>query len=343
MEPHPTLTKRSKVVIVDDSLTMRRWLSSVIDKDPRLTVVGTAATASEARAIIRKTNPDVLTLDLDMPQMDGMEFLKRIMRLRPMPVVMLSGKIEKNDDLSQLARRLGAAACLSKPELPSPNALSILCDQIVSAAVNWGTANATAKVGQGADDIILVGASTGGVAAIEVLLKQLSMNSPPTVIAQHMPHEFLLKFAKRLDTVLEQNVDIAKPGVKLGLGDVVIAPAARRQTKVAWRHGRWQIEDTERSEDDQHCPQIDTLFLSAVPWARRVGALLLTGIGTDGAKGMLALRQNGARTIGQSQDSCAVYGMPGAARAIGAVEQECTVDVAGQRLIAMMQQKAMSS
>lgn len=332
----PSHSSPSKVVVFDDQLSMRRWLRSVIDKDPRLHVVGTAATAQEARRVIRETNPDVLTLDLDMPEMNGLEFLEHVMRLRPMPVVMLSGQVEKGDDVSRQAHRLGAAACIPKPVLPSPAALSVLCDQIVLAAVKHLHSDIGDSAVIDSGKIILVGGSTGGVTAIESFLKQIPARSHPIVIAQHMPHDFLTKFAKRLDTLVDLNVDLAKSNMELHAGDVAIAPAGYTQTQVAWSQDKWRIVHTSRRPDDAHCPRVDTLFLSAVPWARQVGAVLLSGIGSDGADGMLALRNHGARTLGQSQSSCAVYGMPAAAHECGAVERECGIESVGSSILNMM-------
>lgn len=340
-ESNSGFERPAKVVIVDDSLVMRRWLTAVMERDARLDVVGLAATAEEARAVIKATAPDVLTLDLDMPGMNGLQFLSHLMRLRPMPVVILSGQIAQDRSLVQKSIDLGAAACVPKPALPTPDALCGLCDQIVAAArgvatSDLGTAPRPALPGQ----IILVGASTGGVAAIETLLDTLPDQSPPVVIAQHMPQGFLESFVQRLDSRGSHSVLTAEPDTDLTTGDVRLAPATDHQTGVVCVGNTWRTRCLPVGPDDRFVPSVDALFFSAVPWADHVGSIMLTGIGDDGARGMRALRENGARTVGQSQDSCVVYGMPGAARGAGAVEMEVDVRVIAPTLLRMMQGSA---
>ncbi|WP_299612900.1 chemotaxis protein CheB [uncultured Tateyamaria sp.] len=315
---------------MDDSKTMRRWLGSMIAADPRLELVGTAASAQEARRIIKETNPDVLTLDVEMPEMDGIEFLSHLMRLRPMPVVMLSGALRKNGEQAKRARALGAAACVQKPTIPTPEALAKLCDSIVAAARQDGSDDQPRW--HATDKVILFGASTGGVTALETILPQLPVHGPPVVVAQHMPNGFLDRFIERLDRQLPQSVDFAEPDDRLEAGDIRIAPAIDMQTTLNWHSGAWHVRSFPRGREDRFCPSVDVLFGSAAPWGAQVGAALLTGIGNDGAKGMLMLRRNGARTLAQSERSCAVYGMPAAALAMDAVEEECDVENIGTRL-----------
>ena len=319
-----------KVMVVDDSATMRTWLSIVIDKDPRLTVVAHAANAIEARDLIKETNPDILTLDLEMPEMNGIDFLAHLMRLRPMPVIVFSGLVADQSEVATAALKLGAYACIPKPVSPDDNALDLLCDSLATAGAQGLRATIS-------ENVILVGASTGGVAAIEHLLAQFPRQSPPIVIAQHMPQRFLESFASRLDRFVSLDVQLARAGAVLKNGSVHLAPGQTRQTCVGWSDKGWHIDMQDRADDDAFCPSVDRLFHSAVPWASRVGALLLTGLGNDGAHGMLALLNGGARTVGQSQNSCVVYGMPGAARALGAVEDEVDIAVAGRTLLQMME------
>ncbi|MBY5932609.1 response regulator [Tateyamaria omphalii] len=306
--------------MIDDSKVMRRWLGSMISGDPRLELAGAAASAEEARQVIKQTDPDVLTLDVEMPGMDGIEFLSHLMRLRPMPVVMLSNQMRKNGQQARRARDLGAAMCLAKPSLPTPEALARLCDCIVAAARHDVTDGAETSLAS--DKIILIGASTGGVTALESMLPQFSANGPPIVIAQHMPQAFLERFIERLDRQLKQCVDFASEGERLAAGQVRLAPAQDMQTGLMWHSGAWHVQMIKRGREDLFCPSVDVLFGSAASWSAQVGAMILTGLGSDGSKGMLMLRRGGARTLGQSERTCAVYGMPAAALAMDAIEEE---------------------
>lgn len=323
-----------RVVVVDDSQIMRRWLGSMVSSDPRLTLVGTAGSAEEARRIIKQTDPDVLTLDVEMPGMNGLEFLSHLMRLRPMPVLMLAGDLRRNSPVAHKARALGAAACLAKPTIPTPEALATICDAIWRVA--RGDRLDDPGKGRTTDKIILIGASTGGVTALEHIFPQLPENGPPIVVAQHMPQDFLARFVERLDRKLPQNVAFAEVDDRLTPGDIRIAPSQQRQTGLTWHSGAWHVQAFQRGAEDLFCPSVDVLFGSAAPWAAQVGAMILTGIGNDGAKGMLMLRRNGAQTVAQSEKDCAVYGMPAAALALDAVEEECDVDHIGHRMAQLL-------
>ena len=339
--PPPT-TK--KVVVVDDSLTIRRWLSSVIAQDSRLILVGMAGSAQEAREIIKATGPDVLTLDIEMPGMNGVEFLAHLMRLRPMPVVMLASGSLNSDAMTEKAMDLGAAACIAKPQFPTKETMAALCDSIFAAASGQPVAPipTAADKAKFSDKILLVGASTGGVPAIEAMLGSIDTREiPPIVIAQHMPQRFLQSFVRRLDRLGSHDVSLSRDGMRLAPGCVRLAPSQDRQTCVVWHSGAWHIQEIERQFGQTYCPSVDVLFASAVPWARKVGAVLLTGLGNDGAKGMLALRRKGARTLGQSRSSCVVYGMPGVALSLNASEDEADIkDIGGEILERMLQNDA---
>ena len=326
-------------MIVDDSLTMRRWLDSVLNRDARLQVVGMAGTAEEARAVIKATQPDVLTLDIEMPGMNGLEFLSHIMRLRLMPVVMLSSRFDKNLSFVAKAKQIGAVACVKKPVFPTPTAVQHLCDQIVAAVRGTTGAQKTSSLAPRTaanSKVILIGASTGGVAAIEALLSQTPQDAPPIVIAQHMPHAFLVSFVERLNRLSGRNVDFAQDGDVLNPGEVRIAPSQAMQTCVAWHSNAWRIQHVEQQPEHMFCPSVDVLFASAAPWARYVAAALLTGLGTDGARGMQTLLQNGAQTVVQSQESCVVYGMPGAAQRLGAAQHEVDIGEIGPLLMKLV-------
>ncbi|MEX0369090.1 MAG: chemotaxis protein CheB [Tateyamaria sp.] len=323
-----------RVVVVDDSSTMRRWLGSIIGNDPRLTLVGTAGSAQEARTVIKKTNPDVLTLDVEMPEMNGLEFLSHLMRLRPMPVVVVAGDVQKNGVQARRAQALGAAGFVAKPRLPTSEAFASLCDSIV-AAVQCDRSEPKHFLPR-TERIVLIGASTGGVTALERILPQFDVDGPPIVIAQHMPHGFLERLTERLDRALAQDVAFAEPHERLEQGMIRFAPARDAQTALTWHSAAWHVHPVNRRPEHTFCPSVDVLFASAAPWGAHVGALILSGIGNDGVKGMLMLRQNGACTLGQSERSCAVYGMPAAALAVNATQEECDLDTIGHRLCALM-------
>jgi two-component system, chemotaxis family, protein-glutamate methylesterase/glutaminase len=324
-----------RVVIVDDSATMRRWLGSVIGQDDRLELVGTADSAEAARAVIKAKNPDVLTLDLEMPKMNGLVFLEHLMRLRPMPVVMIAASMSADSPQARKAIAIGAVSCITKPTLPTPDETAAMCDRIVAAAHGQrDTASAGPRAASAySNKILLIGASTGGVNAIETLLAQLPEDIPPIVIAQHMPNSFLQSFVRRLDRITPHSVDFTVEGMRLSPGDIRIAPSLDSQTCVAWQSGSWRIQEVQRRFDHTFCPSVDVLFASAASWATQVGAVLLTGLGKDGAKGMLALRNNGARTLSQSRESCVVYGMPGAALALNASEEEIGIEKIGTEIL----------
>ncbi|WP_299731681.1 chemotaxis-specific protein-glutamate methyltransferase CheB [uncultured Tateyamaria sp.] len=334
-------TAPKRVVVVDDSLTMRRWLSSIIAQDPRLDLVGMAGSAQEARETIKATEPDVLTLDIEMPGMNGVEFLAHLMRLRPMPVVMLSGGLLNGNAMAERAMELGAVACLSKPQFPTKDTMAEICDNIFAAATGQKLAPRAPdpKTSEYAEKILLVGASTGGVAAIESMLGSIDKQEiPPVVIAQHMPHRYLKSFVQRLDRLGSHDVDLSSDGMRLKPGSIRLAPSQDRQTCVVWHSGAWHIQEIARQYDQPYCPSVDVLFASAVPWAQHVGAVLLTGLGNDGAKGMLALRRKGARTLGQSKSSCVVYGMPGVALSLNASEAEAEIEDIGGEILTRMRQ-----
>lgn len=328
-----------KVVVVDDSQTARRWIAGMIGQDPRLTVVGMAASAEEARTVIKATNPDVITLDVEMPGVNGMDFLKHIMRLRPMPVVMVASIPGDRAEFATRARRLGAAGCIAKPELPNQHTVETLCECLFRAAGGLPTEPAfpvDAAQSRFAGQILMVGASTGGVNAIETLLQSLPDDTPPIVIAQHMPQKFLMTFVERLDKIGTHSVDFAQEGMRLAPGLIRVAPSGQMQTCVAWHSGAWHVQSTPRRFEHAFCPSVNVLFASGVAWADRVGAIILTGLGNDGAQGMLALRRAGARTIGQSAESCVIHGMPGAALALNATEDTASIENIGPKILSRM-------
>lgn len=326
------LQQRKTVVIVDDSPLLRRWLRVVLEGNRRLVVVGEASDAQEARAVIKATRPDVITLDIEMPGMNGLVFLEKLMRLNPLPVVVFSGVTRDNCETTVRALMLGAVDCLEKPENGTNQRLRDNISRRVFAAAcsrlqlaprpRVAPASAPAVRHQGREPILLIGASTGGVAALDTLLGGLDPAGPPVVIVQHMPGIYLVSFSQLLDRRFDQDVLLARPGMVLAPGQIVLAPALGQHTALVRRRGQWETRLHADEEGAKHCPSIDQLFHSAVPYARDVIATILTGLGQDGARGLKALRDAGATTFGQDKDSSTVYGMPRAAWDIGAVERQ---------------------
>lgn len=328
-----------RVVIIDDSRSIRTWLRSVLQHDPRLLVVGEAQDAESARRIIRETNPDVLTLDVQMPGMSGLEFLSRLMTLHPMPVVMLSASTEAGSETAIAALSLGAVDCLQKPghhgpRLTAPEisrrVYAAACSQVqplLKRARPHTAAPPDAQEHNG--PIVLIGASTGGVSALETVLADMSPEGPPTVIVQHMPAQFLISFAKLLDRQLPHDVGLVDDRAALRRGQVRLAPETGFQTELTRRNGLWQGHLREDVERGLHCPSVDALFCSAAPYGHDVIAVILTGLGRDGTEGMRLLHRSGAHTIAQDAESSVVYGMPRAAWEAGAIDQRLPVGEIG--------------
>lgn len=348
---------RKRVLIVDDSRVMRSWLRTVMASDPRLEVIGEAADAVQARDFIRANEVDVLTLDIEMPGMSGLDFLTRLMRARPLPVVMMSSLTSAGSDAAIEALSRGAIDCMVKPSGGYDPAIGHdICERVYHAACTPRSMLASrpqpaqaaspvasvARISQpcrrGA--IVLIGASTGGVAALEAVLPDLDPSGPPVVIVQHMPGNFLLSFTERLNRMLPQNVTLAAERVTLGRGDVVLAPGDGMHTEVHRTDSGWQCRFVPNEPPALHCPAVDVLFKSAVPQAKHVTATLLTGLGRDGADGLLELRQAGATTFGQDESTCVVYGMPRAAKALGAVGTELPLDRIGRAIRKTQEAKA---
>ncbi|MEE4188914.1 MAG: chemotaxis-specific protein-glutamate methyltransferase CheB [Roseobacter sp.] len=348
-----SLTGRQKgtakrVLIVDDSRAIRDWLRTVLISDPRLEIVGEASNAVEARDFLRAHPADVVTLDIEMPGMSGLEFLTRLMRARPMPVVMLSSLTSKGSDAAIQALSRGAIDCILKPSEGSNKFLRRdICERVFNAASSKPLRRATGlqsslhsmhraaaprqsperQCRRGA--LILIGASTGGVTAIESLLQQLDRHGPPVVIVQHMPGHFLQSFSDRLNRYLPQTVGLAAEGQILRRGDVVLAPGIGKHTTVVRDAEGWTCRFITGDVDALHCPSVDTLFLSAISEAKNIAAVILTGLGRDGAEGLLKLSQAGAATFGQDEDTCVVYGMPRAAYELGAVRHQLPLEKIG--------------
>lgn len=335
-----------RVLVVEDSPAMQRLIRHALDTDPRLQVVGVAGDAYAAREMIKRLRPDVLVLDVEMPRMSGLDFLGRLMRLRPMPVVMFSSMTQTGSDSAIRALTLGAVDCLAKPRAGiTPGTLSELADRVYAAASASprpprfdATAAPPVPIAPSAatDRVILIGASTGGVTAVETVLRGLPKAAPPVVVAQHMPESFLQSFTARLDAILPHRVMLAEEGLELTSGQVVMAPGGARHTGVASRNGVLRCIQIDRPKRNGHCPSVDELFLSAKAIGDRVIGVILTGLGQDGAAGLRQLREAGAHCIGQNEATCVVYGMPRAAAEAGALDEQLPLnDIAGALLRAV--------
>ncbi len=325
-----------RLLIVDDSATMRALLRLLLEREPDIEVVGTAADALEARGMMRELNPDVVTLDIEMPGMNGLEFLDKIMRLRPTPVIIVSTLTREGAQTTMRALELGAVDCYAKPTGASDIIEADggrLADLVRVAAqvkrhhriAGQGSGRVEQAVrsvqGSGSGALLAIGASTGGVEALSNVLRTFPEDCPPTVIVQHINGQFAPAMASRLDNVCAAKVVLAEPDLPIRRGHIYIAPGNDRHFTV--RGGAGGISCRMRPGDpvSGHRPSIDALFHSvaeALP-GRSVG-VLLTGMGQDGARGLLAMRNARCSTIAQDQETCVVYGMPRAAVELGAAE-----------------------
>jgi two-component system chemotaxis response regulator CheB len=334
------MTTRFKVLIVDDSALMRQLLTQILDSDPELEVIGTAGDPFVAREKIKALDPDVLTLDIEMPRMDGLTFLEKLMRGHPMPVIMISSLTSSGSDTTLRALALGAIDYVSKPKLDVSNGTIERADEILAKV----KAAAKAKVRRpftaappapsatrsyqftATHKVVAVGASTGGTEALKELLSPLPADFPGIVIVQHMPEAFTRQFADRLDSLCKIRVKEAQDGDRILPGHALLAPGGHHMAVV--RKGTEYGVHVYRGERvNRHLPSVDVLFSSC---ARNMGknalGVLLTGMGADGARGMLEMKQAGAFTIAQDESTSVVFGMPREAILLNAVDQVHPLD-----------------
>ncbi|GAB3000936.1 protein-glutamate methylesterase/protein-glutamine glutaminase [Psychrosphaera aestuarii] len=339
-----------KVLIVDDSKLIRMILTEIINASQDMTVVGEAEDPFQARDLIKLLNPDVLTLDIEMPKMDGITFLKNLMRLRPMPVVMLSTLTADGAPITLEALSIGAVDFLEKPKVDVQDSLSryadILRDKIRAAAnVNLSQILRARKRDSATppvipsqnlefrkNHLIAIGASTGGTEAIKDVVINLPANFCPIVVTQHIPPVFSKTYAERLDKVCQMSVHEAQHGQIIEPGNIYIAPGDKHLT-VLKRGSKLfcQLDDSEPV--NRHKPAVDVLFDSVAAYMGKYSTgVILTGMGADGAKGLLNLKASGAYTITQDESSSVVYGMPRAAKELGAGMQELPLNKIANRL-----------
>jgi two-component system chemotaxis response regulator CheB len=328
-----------RVLIVDDSALMRKILTVLLSSDPGIEVVGTANDPYIARDKIKKLNPDILTLDIEMPRMDGLTFLEKLMAARPMPVVVVSTLTEAGCETTLRALELGAVDFLAKPKLDMQEGMEGLAEALISKIKTAAAAKIQpvrrAKPGSPAnvlqlkstalikttDVVIAIGASTGGPVAIQKLLEVLPPDTPPVIVTVHMPEKFTNSFAQRLDSFCRIRVKEAQDGDSVMPGHALIAAGNYHLT--LFRSGaRYQVKLNQDPPVKHHRPSVDVMFQSVARFAgsNSVG-VILTGMGGDGAEGLLEMKKSGAYTIAQDESSCIVFGMPKEAIKLGGVDK----------------------
>lgn len=326
-----------RVLIVDDSPTMRALLSELLRREADITVIGAASDAAEARTIIREQSPDVVTLDIEMPGMNGLDFLDKLMRLKPTPVVIVSGLTRDGADTTVRALEIGAVDCYAKPDGRIGSLLTTddgrLAGLIRGAAkvrprdraasnVVAAPSYAMPAADRQRPSLIAVGASTGGVEALQLLLQNFPADCPPTVVVQHINGHFAEAVARRLDQQCAPTVTIAEPDLPLKQGHVYLAPGNDRHLQVRGSAAHPCARMRADEKVSGHRPSVDVLFRTvAETMGGQAVGILLTGMGSDGAQGLLAMARAGAMTIAQDEATCTVFGMPKAAIALGAASR----------------------
>lgn len=346
-----------KVLVVDDSALIRSLLTELINRQPDMTVVGTAPDPYIARDRIKLLNPDVLTLDVEMPRMDGLAFLEKLMRLHPMPVVMVSSLTEKSSDITLRALELGAFDFVTKPKIDISKGLHESCHDIVDKIRGAASARMKNLVRRPAqlmvekknsadvvlpslnthimttEKLIIIGASTGGTEALKDVLMAMPADSPGILITQHMPAAFTRAFADRLDRLCRIAVKEAHDGDRVLPGHAYIAPGDRHLL-LARSGANYITQIADGPPVSRHRPSVDVLFRSAANSAgKNCIGVIMTGMGDDGANGMLEMNQAGAHTIAQDEASCVVFGMPKEAIARGGVNEIVPLSEIPRRIV----------
>lgn len=335
-----------RVLIVDDSALIRSIMSQIIGSQPDMEVVGVAPDPLVARDLIKRLNPDVLTLDVEMPKMDGLDFLEKLMRLRPMPVVMVSSLTERGSEITMRALELGAVDFITKPKLSIQSGMLEYADMIAdkiraaarakikpqSIAANNPAKNDGATLPlirnplTSSEKLIIIGASTGGTEAIKCFLMQMPSDCPGILITQHMPEGFTRSFAQRLDGLCKISVNEAAGGERILPGHAYIAPG-HSHLQLSRSGANYVTQIDQGPTVNRHRPSVDVLFRSAANCAgKNALGVILTGMGKDGAAGMLEMRNAGSYNFAQDEASCVVFGMPREAIAIGATHEVSSLD-----------------
>ncbi|PUB16443.1 protein-glutamate methylesterase/protein-glutamine glutaminase [Yoonia sediminilitoris] len=336
-----------KVLVVDDSAVVRQSIQAILDGDPELQVVAVASDPFVAAERIKKQVPDVITLDVEMPRMDGITFLRRLMAQKPIPVVMCSTLVSDNSETLSQALEAGAVDIVLKPELGVKEFFEDACltlrDTVKAAAQARIQPKRAVKIekklsadavlpppsramARTTEKIIAIGASTGGTEALKVVLEAMPHDCPPIVIVQHMPETFTEAFAKRLNGICAIDVKQANNGDRLLRGQALIAPG-NKHTLLQRSGATYSVEVKDGPLVARHRPSVDVLFRSV---ARNAGknavGVIMTGMGDDGARGLKEMRDAGADTVGQNEETCVVYGMPKEAMKSGGVDEEVPLD-----------------
>jgi two-component system chemotaxis response regulator CheB len=344
--------RKTRVIVVDDSSVMRHLLSEIINAERDMEAIGGASDPLVAREMIRSMNPDVITLDMEMPHMDGLEFLEKLMRLRPMPVVMVSAFAEANSQVAMRALELGAMELVAKPKNGAGGIAEYAVEvtsKIRAAALGRpkkgpavpvrpaaAAPGANAVKSPWSNKVIVIGASTGGTEAVKDVLTQMPVNAPGILVAQHMPEGFTRSFAARLDSLCAITVKEAADGERVLPGHAYIAPG-HSHLMLKKSGGGYATLLSQSEPVNRHRPSVDVLFRSAArSGAANVLAVILTGMGKDGAAGMAELRRAGACTYAQDEASCVVFGMPKEAIAQGGVEEILPLDEIAAALLARL-------
>ncbi|MDA0575465.1 protein-glutamate methylesterase/protein-glutamine glutaminase [Burkholderia gladioli] len=347
--------QKIKVLCVDDSALIRSLMTEIINSQPDMAVCATAPDPLVARELIKQHNPDVLTLDVEMPRMDGLDFLERLMRLRPMPVVMVSSLTERGSEITLRALELGAVDFVTKPRVGIRDGMldyaEKLADKIRAAARarvrQAAPARPAAAAGQASvplvnnplvstEKLLIVGASTGGTEAIRELLVPLPPDAPAVLIAQHMPPGFTKSFAQRLNTLCRIAVKEAEHGERVLPGHAYIAPG-HAHLLLARSGANYLAHLSDEPPVNRHRPSVDVLFRSAALHAgKNAIGVILTGMGRDGAAGLLEMKRAGARTFAQDEASCVVFGMPREAIALGGADEVVPLNEMSRRVLAAM-------
>jgi two-component system chemotaxis response regulator CheB len=331
------MAPKIRVLIVDDSALMRQVLGTLLGRDPGIEVVGVAADPYIARDKIRQLNPDVMTLDVEMPRMDGLAFLEKLMRARPMPVVMVSSLTESGCATTLRALELGAVDFVTKPKLDIREHLPGVAEEVIEKIKAAAAARVSRHIGRAraaspprpareamlksTEQIIAVGASTGGTEALKDFLMGLPADCPGVVVVQHMPEKFTRAFSERLDGLCTVRVKEAEEGDRVLTGHVLIARGGYHM-RLARAGATYLVRLGDDPPVNRHRPSVDVLFSSCADTAgsNAVG-IIMTGMGDDGGRGLLAMRSAGARTLAQDEATCVVFGMPKAAIDMGAAER----------------------
>ena len=330
---------KTKVLVIDDSALIRSILTEIINCQKDMEVVGVAPDPIFARDLIKQTNPDVITLDVEMPKMDGLEFLEKLMRLRPTPVIMISSLTEKSSEITMRALELGAVDFVTKPKLSIQSGMleytQLIADKVrIAARAKLKSRSVPSALHDqnhilpsmknpllSSEKLIIIGASTGGTEAIKHFLMRMPNDCPGILITQHMPEGFTTSFAKRLDGLCKISVCEAKSGQRILPGHAYIAPG--HSHLLLARSGANYVTQLDQSAPvNRHRPSVDVLFRSAaINAGKNAVGVIMTGMGKDGAEGMLEMKNAGAYNFAQDEASCVVFGMPREAIAIGATNE----------------------